>query len=84
MGITDLSGGSDPNNGGRLTKDFYNFHSFPFDKSSPGPVPGMLGAAIGMFMQTIRKADLNITTAEWVGLSSRTDPPVVQTRAVLA
>ena len=44
----------------------------------------MLGAAIGMFMQTIRKADLNITTAEWVGLSSRTDPPVVQTRAVLA
>jgi hypothetical protein len=35
-------------------------------------------------MKTIRRADLNITTAEWVGLSSRTDPPIVQTRAVLA
>ena len=32
----------------------------------------------------IRKADLNITTAEWIGLASRTDPPVARTRAVLA
>ena len=64
MGITDLSGGSDPNNGGRLTKDYLNFHSFSFNKSLPGPVPGMLGAAIGTFMKTVRKADLNITTAE--------------------
>ncbi len=31
-----------------------------------------------------READLNITTAEWVGLASRTEPPVVLTRAVLA
>ena len=84
MGITDLSGGSDPNNGGRLTKNYFNFHSFPFNKWSPGPSPGMLGKEIGTFMKTIRKADLNITTAEWVGLSSRTDPPVVQTKAVLA
>jgi len=84
MGITDLSGGSDPNNGGRLTKDYFNLHSFSFNRSLPGPVPGMLGAAIGMFMRMIRKADLNITTAEWVGLSSRIDPPVVQTKAVLA
>jgi hypothetical protein len=84
MGITDLSGGSDPNNGGRLTKDYHNFHSFPFNKWSPGPSPGMLGEEIGTFMNTIRRADLNITTAEWVGLSSRTDPPVVHTKAVLA
>ena len=84
MGITDLSGGPDPNDGGRLTEKYYNFHSFPFNKWSPGPSPGMLGKEIGMFMKTMRKADLNITTADWVGLSSRTDPPIVHTRAVLA
>lgn len=84
MGIADLSGGPDPKNGGLLTKDYYNFHSFPFNKWSPGPEPGMLGAEIAMFMKTIRKADLNITTAEWIGLSSRIDAPIVQTRAVLA
>jgi hypothetical protein len=84
MGITDLSGGSDPDNGGRLTESYFNFHSFPFNKWSPGPVPGMLGAAIGTFMKTIRKADLNITTAEWVGISSRTDPVAAHTRTVLA
>jgi hypothetical protein len=84
MGITDLSGGQDPNNGGRLTEKYYNFHSFAFNKWSPGPVPGMLGKEIGTFMKTIRKADLNITTAEWIGLSSRTDSPLARTRAVLA
>jgi hypothetical protein len=84
LGISDLSDGSDPHDGGKLTKDYYNFHSFPFNKWSPGPVPGMLGAEIGVFMNTIRKADLNITTAEWVGLSSRTEPPIAHTRAALA
>ena len=84
MGITDLSGGSDPENGGRLTGNYFNFHAFPFNKWSPGPEPGMLGAEIGTFMKAIRRADLNITTAEWVGLSSRTDSPVAHTRAVLA
>jgi hypothetical protein len=84
MGITDLSGGPDPNDGGRLTKNYYNFHSFPFNKWSPGPSPGMLGAEIGIFMKTIRKADLNITTAEWVGLASRSEAPVVHTKAILA
>ena len=44
----------------------------------------MLGAEIGVFMNKIRKADLNITTAEWVGLASRVDPPIARTRAVLA
>lgn len=44
----------------------------------------MLGTEIGVFLKTIRKADLNITTAEWIGLSSRVDPPVAHTRAVMA
>lgn len=84
LGISDISGGADPKNGGRLTGDYFNFHSFPFNKWSSGPEPGMLGAEIAVFMKTIRKADLNITTAEWIGLSSRTEPPVARTRAVLA
>lgn len=84
MGISDLSGGPDPIENGRLIGNFYNFHSFPFNKWSPGPQPGMLGKAIGTFMSTIRKSDLNITTAEWVGLSSRIDAPVAHTRAILA
>jgi hypothetical protein len=84
LGISDLSGGPDPHHGGRLTKDYYNFHSFPFNKWAPGPDPGMLGEEVGIFLNTIRKADLNITTAEWVGLSSRTDSPVARTRAVQA
>jgi hypothetical protein len=84
LGISDLSGGPDPHNGGRLTAEYCNFHSFPFDKWAPGPRPGMIGAEIGAFMNKIRKADLNITTAEWTGLASRTHPPMARTRAVLA
>jgi hypothetical protein len=84
LGVTDLSGGPDPQNGGKLTERYYNFHSFPFNKWAPGPMPGMIGAEIAHSMNTIRKADLNIVTAEWVGLSSRTDPPVARTRALLA
>lgn len=84
MGITDLSGGPDPNSNGRLTGTYYNFHSFPFDKWAPGPAAGMLGKAIGSFLRTVRKADLHITTAEWTGLASRTDLPAARTRAVLA
>jgi hypothetical protein len=77
-------GGRGPHDDGKLTKEYYNFHAFPFNEWKPGPVPGMIGAEIGVFMSKIRKADLNITTAEWVGLASRTDPPVAHTRAVLA
>ena len=84
LGISDLSGGPDPNEDGKLTPDYFNFHSFPFDKWSSGPSPGMIGAEIGVFMNTIRKADMNITAAEWVGLASRTEQPVAHTRAVLA
>jgi hypothetical protein len=87
LGVTDMSGGHGgrgPHDDGKLTKEYYNFHAFPFNEWKPGPVPGMIGAEIGVFMSKIRKADLNITTAEWVGLASRTDPPVAHTRAVLA
>jgi len=34
-------------------------------------------------MNTIRKADLNIIAAEWVGLASRTEPPIGHTKTVL-
>ncbi len=84
MGITDLSVVSNPAAAGRLTGPYYNFHSFAFDGSAPGPVPGILGKAIGTYMKSIRMADLNITTAEWVGLTSRTNPPVAHTRTILA
>jgi hypothetical protein len=84
LGVTDLSGGPDPQDRGKLTDAYYNFHSFPFNKWAPGPAAGMLGAEIGVFMNAVRGADLNITTAEWTGLASRVDPPVVKTRAVLA
>ncbi len=84
LGISDLSGGPDPHNGGRLTDKYHNFHSFPFNKWGAGPEPGMIGAEIAVFMNTIRRADLNITSAEWVGLVSRTEPPVARTSAMLA
>lgn len=84
LGITDLSGGPDPQKNGKLTDQYYNFHSFPFNHWDHGPVSGMLGAEIGMFLNTIRKPDLNITTAEYTGIISRTERPVAHTRAVLA
>ncbi|MCU0558678.1 MAG: DUF362 domain-containing protein [Desulfobacterales bacterium] len=84
LGITDLSGGPDPHRDGKLTGSYYNFHSFPFDEWAPGPKPGMIGAEIAVFLGTVRRADLNIATAEWVGLAHRTLPPAARTRAVLA
>jgi hypothetical protein len=86
FGVTDISYGADPFKGkcGKLSGDHYNFHAFAFNEWAKGPVPGMMGAEIGMFLTTVRKADLNIATAEWVGLSSRTDPPIARTRAILA
>jgi hypothetical protein len=82
FGVTDISYGADPFKGGKLSGEYYNFHAFAFNEWAKGPVPGMMGAEIGMFMNTVRKADLNIATAEWVGLSSRTDPPIARTRAI--
>jgi hypothetical protein len=84
LGVSDLSGGPDPHNDGKLTDDYYNFHSFPFDEWAPGPRTGMIGAEIGVYLNTIRKADLNIVTADWVGLVSRTEEPVARTRTVMA
>jgi len=84
LGVSDLSGGPDPFNGGKLTEKYYNFHSFPFNKWAPGPAPGMIGAEIGEYLTTIRRADLNIVTAEWIGLASRVEKPIVRTRAVVA
>ncbi|MBN1696442.1 MAG: DUF362 domain-containing protein [Spirochaetales bacterium] len=84
LGINDLSGGPDPYLDGKLTGSYYNFHSFPFDKWQKGPANGMLGKEIGMFLKTVRSPDLNITTAEWTGLASRTEPPLAHTRTVLA
>jgi hypothetical protein len=84
LGVVDLSGGADPYDDGKLVGEYHNFHSFPFDKWAPGPKPGMIGAAVGVFMNTIRRADLNIVTADWVGLASRTEPPVARTQVLLA
>jgi len=84
LGVSDLTGGPDPFDGGKLDGIYYNFHSFPFNKWAPGPAPGMIGAEIGVFLSTIRRPDLNLVTAEWVGLASRTDLPAARTRAVLA
>lgn len=84
LGVADMSGGHDPHNGGKLTKEYYNFHAFSFDEWKPGPAPGMIGAEVGTFMRSVRKADLNIIAAEWVGLASRVDLPVAHTKAMLA
>jgi hypothetical protein len=84
FGVTDISHGADPAKGGKLSGDHCNFHAFAFNEWAKGPVPGMMGAEIGMFLRTVRRADLNIATAEWVGLSSRTDPPIAHTKTVLA
>ncbi len=76
MGITDLSCGA----WGLEPKGYYNVHAcggtiFQYAKAGP----------IGHFMKTIRKADLNIVTAEWVGWGSRTDiSKATRTRTILA
>ena len=84
LGVSDLSGGPDPTNGGRLTGNFHNFHSFPFTGDKKGPVPGMLGAEVGHFLKTVRRPFLNITTAEYCGLVDRIGLPVARTRAMAA
>jgi hypothetical protein len=84
LGASDLSGGPDPASGGRLSGEYYNFHSFPFNGDARGPAAGMLGAEIGHFLKTVRRPALNITTAEWCGLVSRVDLPAARTHAVAA
>jgi len=79
FGVVDISGGG----WGKLADKYNNFHSFAFNEWDFGPVPGIMGTEVAMFMNTIRKADLNIIAAEWIGLASRTEPPVAHTRTVL-
>ena len=79
FGVVDISGGG----WGKLADKYNNFHSFAYNEWDFGPVPGIMGAEVAMFMNTIRKADLNIIAAEWVGLASRTEPPVAHTKTVL-
>jgi len=76
MGITDLSCGY----WGINPKGYANVHHcgqkyYPYAKAGP----------IGHFMKTIRKADLNIVTAEWVGWGSRTEVDLAaQEKMILA
>lgn len=84
LGVSDLSGGPDPAAGGRLSGEYCNFHSFPFDGDAKGPVAGRLGAEVGRFLKTVRRPDLNVTTAEWCGLVDRLGLPAVRTRAMAA
>ncbi|MBN1569561.1 MAG: DUF362 domain-containing protein [Acidobacteria bacterium] len=67
-----------------LSERHYNFHTFPLSEEPPGEQVELLGAEVAGFVKSVRKADLNITTAEWIGLASRTEPPVARTRAILA
>lgn len=79
FGVVDISGGG----WGKLADKYNNFHSFAFNEWDFGPVPGIMGIEVALFMNTIRKADLNFIAAEWVGLASRTELPVAHTRTVL-
>jgi hypothetical protein len=75
MGITDLSCGyAHLNPKGYSTVHDCGGRLFRYAKSGP----------IGHFLRTIRRADLNLVTAEWVGWGHRTDPArATRVRAVL-
>lgn len=76
MGITDLSCGW----WGMEPEGYANVHAcgaddYPYAKAGP----------LCHFIKTIRKADLNIVTAEWVGWGSRTDvAKAARMRTILA
>ena len=76
MGITDLSCGVF----GVNPQGYNNVHTCGgryFRHAKAGP--------LGHFMKTIRRADLNITTAEWIGWGDRTDiTKAAQTKTILA
>lgn len=84
LGVVDLSNTGNPGKARFLTEKHINFHGFPLSEEPPGEQIEQLGAEVSSFMKSIRKADLNITTAEWVGLASRVYPPVARTRTILA
>jgi hypothetical protein len=80
LGVVDMTCGYR----GTSPKGYYNFHAVGYS-SLPGRVKYLLGrlgwkftaehigGAVGAFMKTVRVADLNVITAEWVGWGSRTD-----------
>lgn len=76
MGITDLSCGD----WGKMPAGYHNVHAcggrfFRYAKAGP----------LGFFMKKIRKADLNIITAEWVGWGDRIDTnKAARSRTILA
>jgi hypothetical protein len=76
MGITDLSCGG----WGLKPEGYANVHACGgkhYEYAKAGP--------LAYFMKTIRKADLNIVTAEWVGWGSRTDiTKATRLRTILA
>lgn len=67
-----------------MVGSYYNFHAFCFDKWSKGPRAGAMGLAVGTFLNTIRRPNLCITTAHYIGLCSRTEPPIAKTNVVMA
>ncbi|MCP4650120.1 MAG: DUF362 domain-containing protein [PVC group bacterium] len=72
LGVVDMTCGYQ----GVEPQGYHNFHYIG--------IPG-LGGAVGTFMNTIRKADLNIVTAEWVGFGSRTDTDLAaKPKAIIA
>ncbi len=83
FGIVDLSGGSNPATDGIIVDDFYNFHSFSYNKDDPGPAPGVMGGAVGTFLQQVRCADLFVTTAEWVGWADRKEVSAAERTGVI-
>lgn len=73
---------------GKINKSpvFYNFHSCPFwGWGESGSDPRDLGGEIATWINTVRKPDLHITTAEYVGWGHREDTnKCSQTKMVLA
>lgn len=72
LGVVDMTCGY----AGAEPEGYYSFHYIG--------IPG-LGGAVATFMKYVRKADLNIVTAEWVGFASRKDPAFsAKTKTIIA
>jgi uncharacterized protein (DUF362 family) len=84
FGVVDLSKSNYKSDETR-NSIYVNFHNFAaLHKNQSASHQGLLGRAVGTFMKTIRHPDLNIISAEWLGLSSRVHFPISHTRAILA
>ena len=94
LGIVDMSCGYH----GEAPKGFFNFHHIGNRNMklhphlirmmkflSIGYLNHFHGGPVGFFMKSVRMADLNVVTANWVGYGSRTDPSFsAKTNTVLA